>query len=277
VALAQVGQAELAASAGVASPLHELVLRPEVAGTVLPDAIAREGDEVAAGEVLAALDPAVQAAAVELARMQAEDQLQVERAAAVVREMQVRLEQTQQLADQDAATRWEVRQAQVQLDLAQIDERIARRELELAGQRLVLEAARLEQMTLRAPFDGVVVSVEARGGQMVQPEDPILRFASLERLKVELHLPASLWDELDVGRSYRLMGGEPVEREVVGELTWIDPVLDPASGTFRAVLEVGNADGALPAGFTAWLMSDEPVADEEVVLLSNEVGPEGRP
>ena len=43
----------------------------------------------------------------------------------------------------------------------------------------------------------------------------------------------------------------------------IDPVLDPASGTFRCVFAIANDDEALPAGFAVRVDSFEPVPEGE--------------
>ena len=83
--------------------------------------------------------------------------------------------------------------------------------------------------------------------------DRPLTVADLSSLEAILYLPAKSWPRLQVGRSYRLDLSAPVARSAQGRLRHIDPVLDAASGRFRAIFVIDNPRLDLPAGTEAAL------------------------
>ncbi|MEM6457803.1 MAG: efflux RND transporter periplasmic adaptor subunit [Planctomycetota bacterium] len=238
---------------GVAEPLRTVTVRAEASGRLLMDRMVAEGAVLARGEVLAAQDAREQAGVLALAELQARDELAIRRAAETIKELEIRYEQAQTLVSRDAGAEWELRQARVQLELAKIDAAIARREQEAARLREAVEAERLAKFTLRAPFDGRVMKFEAYGGATLAPGDPVAVFADLSRLKVELYLPVERYGAMRVGGAYTLNAESPVNDQLDAELTWIDPMIDPASQTFRCVFEIANGDKRLPSGFRAWV------------------------
>ena len=237
---------------GIAEPVRAVVMRAEVGGELLADAMVAEGTLLGGGEVLARQDAREQAGVVELARLEAENELSIRRAAETIRELELRYEQAETLLSKDAGAQWELRQARVQLDLARIDEAIARREQEAARLRGAVEAARLAKFTLRVPFDGQVMKFEADGGSVLAAGDAVAVFADLQRLKIEIYLPVQRYGEMRIGETYGLLAEAPVSDRLDAELSWIDPMIDPASQTFRCVFLFDNRRG-LPSGFRAWL------------------------
>ncbi|MEM9881445.1 MAG: HlyD family efflux transporter periplasmic adaptor subunit [Planctomycetota bacterium] len=238
---------------GVAEPLRTVTVRAEASGRLLMDRMAAEGALLVRGEVLAEQDAREQAGVLALAELQAEDGLAIRRAEETIEELEIRYEQAQTLLSRGAGAEFEIRQARVQLELAKIDAAIARREQEAARLRRAVETARLAKFTLRAPFDGRVMRFEAYGGSGLAPGDPVAVFADLSRLKVEVYLPVDRYGEMRAGEVYGLNAESPVNDRLEAELMWIDPMIDPASQTFRCVFEIENGDKRLPSGFRAWL------------------------
>ena len=242
---------------GIAEPVRAVVIRAEVSSELLVDRMAEEGAYLLQSEVLAEQDAQEQAGVVELARLEAENELSIQRAKETIKELELRYEQAETLLSKDAGAEWELRQARVQLELARIDEAIARREQEAARLRQAVEATRLAKFTLRVPFDGQVMKFEADGGAMLAAGDPVAVFADLQQLKIEIYLPVQRYGEMRVGGTYRLMAESPVSERLDAELSWIDPMIDPASQTFRCVFLVDNRQRGLPSGFRAWLPNRE--------------------
>ncbi|MEM1210881.1 MAG: HlyD family efflux transporter periplasmic adaptor subunit [Planctomycetota bacterium] len=238
---------------GIVKPIRYVVLRAEAVGQLVPGQLAEEGASLSAGDVIARLEDRGQSEAVALARMQAESDLPVKRAIEAVNELELRLEQAKDMVAQDAGTDWEVRQARVQLELSRIDLAIAKQDQDAAALQFALERARLERFALKAPFDGRVMKLEAQPGATVDQGDPVAVFASLKMLKAELFLPVERYGQMEVGQRYELQAGAPVGRGLTAELTWVDPMIDPASQTFRCVFAIDNSDLSLPAGFLVWL------------------------
>lgn len=258
---------------GIVKPTRYVVLRAEAVGQVIPGELAAEGEARSAGELIARLADRGQAEAVALAQMRSESDLSVRRAVEAVNELQLRLEQAKDMVKQDAGTDWEVRQARVQLELSKIDLAIAKQDRDAAALQFDLEQARLERFALKAPFDGRVMKLEAQPGATVDQGDPVAVFASLTELKAELFLPVARYGQMEVGQRYELQAGAPVGRGLRAELKWVDPMIDPASQTFRCVFAIDNSDLSLPAGFLVWLPREAEAlvqeADAEPTAVAN--------
>ena len=108
-------------------------------------------------------------------------------------------------------------------------------------------------MTLAAPFDGYVLEKMVVAGQSVMPGMKLYRIADL----------STVWIEGEVfERDLALVGiGAPATADVVaypgrpfrGRVSFISPVMDPASRTARVRVAFANRGGALKPGMYATL------------------------
>jgi RND family efflux transporter MFP subunit len=141
----------------------------KVTGRVM-DVLVEEGMNVEAGQVLAHLDDSTSRAELALA------QSQLAAARNTLNETQVRLDESQRTlarqhslreqklssqADLDAADA-EVKALAARLDAGHGDVTVAERSVALAQQNL-------DDLTIRAPFAGVVISKDAQPGEMISP------------------------------------------------------------------------------------------------------------
>jgi len=225
-------------------PLQEGVVR-----TV--DAV--EGQRVRRGDVLLRLLDDVQEARIGLMRASAAAEGELRQAEVQAQEAEAVLARTQTAAQRSAATEWEVRQALARREAARAAVQTATDRRRVEQQKLELELATRETLAIRAPFDGVVTRVDTTPGATLARTDRPLTVADLSSLEAILYLPAESWPRLQVGRSYRLDLSAPVARAAQGRLRHIDPVLDAASGRFRAIFVIDNPRLDLPAGTEAAL------------------------
>ena len=257
---------------GVVVPTRSASLRAEVGGQLLPGELAYEGAALEEGGLIARLEDRGQAEALALAELRAKSELAIRKAEETINELRLRLEQAEDMAEREAGSEWEVRQARVELELATIDAAIAREEREAAALQEQVEAARLAQYAVRAPFDGRVMKLEAHGGATIAPGDPLAVFASLAELKTELYLPVERFGQMKVGLTYGLRAGPPVDGRLDARLEWVDPMIDPASQTFRCVLTINNADLSLPSGFIVWLPEGSQSVQAAAAEVSTDAG-----
>ena len=124
---------------------------------------------------------------------------------------------------------------------------------ELAGVHLKLAQEQLRQLTVYAPFDGVVTELHAKLGTSVDSTLPIVSVANLDALEVELHAPVYLFGDIRSGKTVRLRAGAPVNRTLDAEVRFTSPIVNSASNTFRCVLRIDNRLEKLPAGFSVVL------------------------
>jgi len=131
-----------------------------------------------------------------------------------------------------------------------------RDELETNAQLLKLELREVEEglkeRTILSPLDGVVVERMFHPGEFVS-EDPILRLAQIDPLRVEVAVPGTMWGRIEVGMTGQVEWEAPVEGLYPAKVTVVDPVVDAASGTLGIRLELANPDRRLPAGTKCWV------------------------
>jgi HlyD family secretion protein len=117
-------------------------------------------------------------------------------------------------------------------------------------------------MNIRAPIDGLIVSLAAREGEVVAPGATILTIADLDRIRLTVYVPETLIGQISLGQDVRVTVDSFPGREFQGAVMHI---ADSAEFTPRNVatqeerihlvfaIEVGldNEDGALKPGMPA--------------------------
>ena len=229
-------------------PSKDVELTTPLSG-LLEQVHVQRGDRVEADDPIAQMDDALQRVAAESARLRAEQQADRREAQAVLRHTQRELARARGLYERDAASEWEVLRRESEVERAEAALAGVEEALALAAVEHELEQLRLDRHRIAAPFAGVIVERLAEPGAGMAGNDPVVRLVALDPLHAELNLPVSLYHRLEPGRHYRLAGDAPVDAELTGRLKVIEPIVDLATGTFRAIFEIENPDFALPAGF----------------------------
>ncbi len=199
---------------------HEATVSARVGGEIR-EILVEEGDQVAAGDVLARLDG---------------DRLRLEmqEAEANLRKLERDLARNHTLADRGLIS----------------SEALEILEYEVASMRAVYErrALEYEYTRIRAPIDGVVAERLIRVGNSLGVDAPTFRITSHGPLLAYLHVPEREYARIDRGQpaSIRVdaLGGEAFDGEVIR----ISPVMDPDSGTFRVTVRFPDPDGRLRPG-----------------------------
>jgi membrane fusion protein, heavy metal efflux system len=129
----------------------------------------------------------------------------------------------------------------------------AQRVAQSKGQRDVLATdlnvvrAQVEQRTVRAPFDGVIVERFRHPGERVE-DRPVLRLATLNPLRVDLVVPAARFGQFKLRDNVAVQPELPGVAAANAEVTHVDRVIDAASNTYRVRLSLPNPGNKLPAG-----------------------------
>jgi membrane fusion protein, heavy metal efflux system len=129
----------------------------------------------------------------------------------------------------------------------------AQRVAQSKGQREVLATdlnvvrAQVEQRTVRAPFDGVIVERFRHPGERVE-DRPVLRLATLNPLRVDLVVPAARFGQFKLRDRIAVQPELPGVAAANAEVTHVDRVIDAASNTYRVRLSLANPGHKLPAG-----------------------------
>lgn len=212
--------------------------------------LVEEGDTVERGDTIAQMDDRVAQAAVARARVEAAATAGVTRARCELELAQRQLSRLEASAARNAATVSELDEARtaVARTEAALDEATER--VNIAKARLSLEEARLEEHAIRAPFDGVVVRIDAEDGAALNLAEPILRIVTLDHLEADLHLPAELIGATRPGQPITLVANRPFDTtRLRATVAAAEPIIDAGSDTFRCRVRIDNPEATLPAGF----------------------------
>ena len=222
------------------------------------------GDRVAAGQVLARLDPT------DLAPAVAAQQAQLT-AARTDRDLAaVELDRLRSLRERSY-----ISQAALDRQQAAFDASTAR----LAAAEAQLQQARngLDFQVLRADADGVVTAIEAEPGQVVSAGQPVIRVARTAEREVAVSVPeGSLAAARAAGRwtvVVPALGGRALE----GRLREVAPISDPASRTYPARIAVAGDTEGLALGMTAVAQVVRPTAPAFVLPMSALHSRDGQP
>jgi membrane fusion protein (multidrug efflux system) len=133
-------------------------------------------------------------------------------------------------------------------DLISIQERDEiETEQQLASLELKERETLLEIRTIRSPLTGLVVDRISAPGEFVEDTE-ILEVAQLHPLNVEVVLPLELFGRIQRGMEAQVTLLGPVEGTHTAKVVVVDRVVDAASSTFRARLQIPNQNYAIPSG-----------------------------
>ena len=121
---------------------------------------------------------------------------------------------------------------------AEFEQKRSRHELALVE----LERAKLviDRSVVRAPFDGIVVDRFARVGEkfLLDESKPLFKVMALEPLLARAYLPAVALGSVKVGDEIAVAVTDFPETRSSGRVTFVSPVVDPASGTVQVIVKV---------------------------------------
>ncbi len=124
-------------------------------------------------------------------------------------------------------------------------------QLELA--KIQIEYRQLEDLldkhNLRAPVSGMVVALEKRVGEWVEPGTVVLRLVEIDRLRIEGFMQAEQADSkwLNTEAQVELqLSGKTIQ--TTAKLVFISPEVNPINSQVRVHLDVDNRDGKLRPG-----------------------------
>jgi cobalt-zinc-cadmium efflux system membrane fusion protein len=214
------------------------------------------GAEVRGGEALAALE------STEVASVRAEE-TEAEALTAIAQEHH---ERARRLQEQGISSQREVLEAEAELRRAEAALGSARQRLDALG----AAAGEGGEHTLTAPFAGVVVARDASLGEMVSPEDQLFTVANLDRLWIELDVYERDLSEIAMGQAVQVTTTAYSGRTFPGEIVYVGDLLDPATRTVRARVEVTNPERALKPGMFATALIEVGEAGEAVPAVPEE-------
>jgi len=232
---------------------RQATVAAEVTGKLV-EVNVEEGLRVEQGQVLARIDDATEQAQLALA------QARLEATRSALGETQAQLanaERTRnrqrELLDRQLTSQAELDRAETEVEALAARLANQRRQVEVVEREIALQQRRLEQLTIRAPFSGIVIARAAQAGEMVSPisagggftRTGICTIVDMESLEIEV----------DVNEAYidRVRAGQPViarldaypDWEIQAEVMAVVPAADRQKATVRVRVALLERDSRI--------------------------------
>ncbi len=224
---------------GFTTPFRTAILAGLQQGQILRF-LSDEGAPVRRGDVLVELDATVQERRAEIARLEAESTLRVDLARVRVSLAEKDMRRVLQLRNDATVSSQERDETVAELEAARLSLALATLEQQQAVERYRLQRELLDQMKVRAPFDGYVTEHLKELGETVEEREGLVKLVQLDPLVVLVDCPLSRLPALQVGAQCPVRPQDPAWSPRTGTIVVVNPVADPASQTFRVKLQVPN-------------------------------------
>ncbi|MBN9343966.1 MAG: efflux RND transporter periplasmic adaptor subunit [Holosporales bacterium] len=211
---------DIAEAVGTLRADESVMIRPEIAGKLVSFNF-QEGELVKAGDILITLDSEMYKA--QLAQAEANfalSKINTWRAEALLKK------NFGKKSDRDeATTKLKVNEAQV-----------------------LFEKARLEKMSLIAPFDGIIGLRKFSLGDYVQVGQDLVNIVKINPIKVDFTLPEIYAPRLKAGQEIELEAPALLNQKFKGKIYAIDPHIDENGRNLSIRAQLENLDLALKPG-----------------------------
>jgi membrane fusion protein (multidrug efflux system) len=206
---------------GMVLPFREVVVSSPVPST-LTEVNVKEGDTVRAGQTLARLYSKL-------------EELDQQRAKAALEKREFDYRGAQRLLADKIMPEDKALEAKIERDLAQLQSEMAAEQVRLR--------------TITSPLDGLVVEKMHEVGEAVTSAMPIFRIVDISRIYVQFFIKVEDLSKFQVGQKLAarfplLNAGQPFS----GEIDFIDPRVDAASGLLRVKVLIANPNQLIKAG-----------------------------
>lgn len=223
------------------------------------------GERVKPGQPLAVLD-SLEVGEARAALAQAEAELKVAQAA---------YERAASLRAENAVPEKEHLRARGELEKTRAVAAAARGKLRMLNVSAAHEGL-ASLFVVAAPFAGTIVEKSAVPGALADPAKPLFTVADLSTVWIEANVFEKDLPRLALGAAAAVTVAAWPDQPAKGRVTYLASLLDPATRTVRARIEVANADGRLRPGMFANVVISVPagavpralfVPEDAVVLM----------
>lgn len=246
---ARIAAAPLATSPGVTEPFLDVTTSASVAGNITRLNV-KEGDFVKKGQALLELEKRQEELEVQRRKLIMESKAEVNAAAARAETLKADAESTRKLyeatksvsKDDLAKKDLEYKMAAAEVDRLQMTE--AREVIEYDMAREVLR-----ERTLVSPLDGYVVELFRDVGESCKAQDPLVRLVDTRQFYFVSNVEAKAGYRLQLGQTIRVdVDVGKTVATFTGKISFVSPVVDPASGLMKVKVLCLNPDGKVRPG-----------------------------
>lgn len=232
---------------GTFRSFESVIIRPEVTGRVaeLPF---REGEKVAKGQVMVRLDDSVEKATL----AQTEARLNLAKS---------NFARAQTLVARDVGTVKALDEARASLLSAEAD--------------VTLAKARLEKLSIAAPFDGIAGLRKVSVGDYLSPGAEVVNLEQIDPLKIDFRVPEIFLPAVKDGAQISVTVDAFPGRSFTGRIYAIDPLIDQAGRSIVVRARIDNPGDILRPGLFARVTLTLAVRDNAIFVPEQSIIPIG--
>jgi len=116
---------------------------------------------------------------------------------------------------------------------------------------VALADKKLKDAVIRAPFAGKVKARMVSPGQYVKVQTPVMVLVDNDPLRLKLNVPEKMAAWIAVGQEVKVQVEAYPARTFVGEISRLNPSVDPQTRSFEVEALLDNGEGLLKPGFFA--------------------------
>ena len=153
------------------------------------------------------------------------------------------------------------RQYEVAINAARLNNQgIAREEANVASARAQVSLAQkaVNDTVIKAPFSGYISERPVAAGESVTPATKVATLMRTQSVKLRAQVPEAEVANLRVGMGVMVKVEGYADREFSGEITAINPAIDPNSRAVAVEAEIKNANNQLRSGMFATARIQQP-------------------
>lgn len=253
--LAPLALAEQISIPGIIEPYQDVALGIAATGRVAKIHVA-EGAWVKKGAVILELDKRVEELEVERRKLIWQSKVELESAAKQVKTLELHLKSSRELFSSTGSVNREELENQ-ELELSKAKAELERLESGEAREEVEYNIAReqLANRILRAPFSGVIAELMVGTGDKCEVDKPLARLVDTSRGILVANVEMGALGQLKPGKAVQVqlqIGGEAVTLK--GEISFISPVVDPASGLRKLKAVFSAKDGKIVPGLAGTMV-----------------------
>ncbi|MCD6051674.1 MAG: Membrane-fusion protein-like protein [Verrucomicrobia bacterium] len=236
-------------AAGVTEPFMDVTLSATVAGTV-EKRLVKEGDAIKVGQVLLEMKKRQEELEVKRRKLIADSKAELQAAEARVVTVKTDLDSTRKLFEATKSISKDdlaKKELEFQLSVAEVDR------LKMTEDREVIEADMAAELmkdrVITSPVTGHVVEFFRQVGEDCKAQEPLMRVVDTRQFYFISNVEAKAGYNLKNGDTVQLQieaGSKMIP--VTGKISFVSPVVDPASGLLKIKVLCDNANGQVKPG-----------------------------
>ena len=238
---------------GTIFPQHESKIGPKISGT-LEAVYVDEGDEVTKGQILAKLDQEN----ILIGKRQCEASVRVAQAQlkeAQLQEANLRKEKARlaNLHEKRAISQQRYDDIVTAHSMAVTRLEILAAQIVSSKENLAMAEQKLKDSVIVAPFSGTIVKRLVNRGEYVTTMPPTVLFiiVNIDKVETEVALPEVQLARVARGNRAEITADVYPGVQFEGEISTVNPLVDPVSRAFTAKIEIPNRGHRLKAGMFA--------------------------